>query len=226
MEIQIFSTDYLAVVIQKAIGSGVPAAYFSYFLLLPFLTSLIAASRHLLGLTTYGTFLPAIISIAWAQMGIQVGGAFFVFLFIWAWLGREVIKKLLVKRFKIHYLPRIAILLLFISLGVLTLGLIPNLSWVLSAVGIFPFLILIVIVHNLIEVQISLAPKKERQMLLEVFIFSLVGYFLLTWPALHQFVINNPTLTVVVVLVFNIIVGRYVGFRLLEYQRFRSLIKK
>jgi len=222
-----FLSGFLKEAIQKAVAAGVPPDFFSYLLILPLLTTLVASARHLLGLTTYGTFLPAIISVIWAETGFEFGLVIFIVLIIWAKVARWVVQKSMIKSFKVNYLPRMAIFLLFISLGIFGLGLWPASLGLFKEKGlIFPLLILVLIIHNLIETQISLSKKEAQTLIWETGAFALAGYLLLNWPFLGKFVLQHPGLTILIILAFNIYVGRYVGFRLLEYYRFKSIIKK
>lgn len=217
---------YLAASINSAITSGVPVQYFAYLLILPFLASVIAASRHLFGLATYGTFLPIVLALVWVELGLGWGAILTVFLLLWSWLSSFVSKKILVGRFRIHYLPRMSILLMLIGLGVLFLGVLPGWMIFTTQEGIvFPLLILVVMTQNMVEAQISLSKKESRAMLWQTVIFSLMGYLLFSWRFLAEFVIAFPGLTLGLVFLLNVLVGRYVGFRFLEYRKFQAIHK-
>ncbi|MCJ7827750.1 hypothetical protein MUP65_01215 [Patescibacteria group bacterium] len=218
---------YLAQAMARVVELGVPESFFAYLLVLPFLASVIGVARHLFGLATYGTFLPIIISLLWLEMGLDWGIIVTVFLLLWSWLARYFQRKVLIGRFRVNYLPRMAILLMLIGLGVLLLGIIPSWSIFTAKEGIaLPLVILIVVIQNMIETQISLPKKESQEMLVETLLFALVGFLFFSWPALHSLVIRFPAFTLLFTLGFNFFVGRYVGFRFLEYRRFRSIIKK
>jgi len=220
-------TAFLKDAIQAAIESGMPAQYFSYLLILPLFIALIAAARHLLGLTTYGILVPAIIALIWVQIGLWPGIVFFSFLFLWSGIGRFISKKTMVAKFRINYLPRMAILLLFISLAIFALGLVSvfrlNLNY---KEAIFPLLALVLVVQDLIETEITLSKKESQALVLETILLAFIGYFLFSWPLLQEFALLHPGLLIVLTLVFSIGVGRYTGFRLLERYRFKSIVEK
>jgi len=222
----LFSEGFLKIMIGKAILEGIPSSYLAYFLLLPVLASLVAATRHLLGIMTYGTFIPALLAIIWLELGLVRGGFFFAILFFWAWLVRSITKKTLIKRVKVNYLPRMAILLLFVSVGllffVLSFSFLPN-EWG----KMIPFLlILLLIIQNIIDIQTSLSKKETRAMFWETIFFALFGYFLLGSSILQNLVLSYPGWTVILIFSFNIYVGRFIGFRFLEHFRFKSIIEK
>lgn len=223
----IFFNPFLRELIQKTVDGGIPAEFFSVLLVLPFLTTIIALSRHLLGLTTYGVFLPAMISAVWLATGLEAGLLISGLLLVWTWLAYWLTRKVLVGALRISYLPRMSVLLAIICWGVLLLELFEPLgSFFKLQANFFPFLALIVIVQNLVETQISLSKKEGREMMRETAVFAILGYFILSWQWLQRLVLFYPGWSVVVLLAVNLYIGRYVGFRLLEYQRFHSLVEK
>jgi hypothetical protein len=218
---------FLREAFSRVIEAGVPVSYLAYLLLLPLLVSLVAAARHLLGVSTHGAFIPMIISLVWLRVGLVEGALVAIFLFFWGRLARTLIKKTMIRRFRIDYLPRMAILLLFITAGFLLLVLVGGFHWLLALEeDVFAWLILILIIHNLHEAQMTLSRKESRGLVLETLIFALAGYGLLSWAALQDLVLAYPILSLLFAFLFNIFVGRYTGFRLLEYRRFRPILKR
>jgi len=57
----------------------------------------------------------------------------------------------------------------------------------------------------------------------ETLILALVSYVFLTSETLRAFALLYPELLLFGVLVFDFIVGKYIGLRLIEYFRFRRL---
>jgi len=208
-------TNFLKYAIRHALSAGVTANTLVLLLLLPLVASLIAAARHFLGIAGFGIFTPAMISVAFLATGITSGLTLFLVILLMATIAR-----LLLKKFKVHYLPRMAILLWFICLGIfLAIIAFPNVS-------IFPILFMILLVENFIEVQTGRSIKEAVGMTAETLLIALFGYFLMNWRQLQVFVLLNPEISVLSVLLFNVIIGRYAGFRLLEYQRFKAVIRK
>jgi hypothetical protein len=223
----LLSGSFLREAISRAIGTGIPASYFAYLLILPLLASLIAAARHLLGLTVHGTFMPAMVSLAWLVLGLEKGIILSVFLYFGARLSRQLIKKTMISRFRIDYLPRMALLLLMITFGGLVLVLWGGFGWFFASEGRWlSLLVLFLITHNLMEAQMTLSKKESRALVIESAIFALLGFILLSWSFLHLLVLSYPGWALLLILVFNVIVGRYSGFRFLEYRRFRSIVEK
>lgn len=85
---------------------------------------------------------------------------------------------------------------------------------------------MILLVENFIEVQAGRSMREAVGMTIETLLIALSGFFLLNWRLLQTFVLLNPEVAVFGVFIFNLIVGRYTGFRLFEYQRFRAVARR
>lgn len=128
---------------------------------------------------------------------------------------------------KIQYLPRMALLLWFVSLGVfaiLFLSPFLNLNTIIT-LSIFPILILILLTESFIEIQIGKSMREAVNMTLETLIIALICSFVLQLDFLQKFVLINPEIMVLGVAILDIFMGKYTGLRLLEYKRFKRLIR-
>lgn len=214
--------NFLQHLILRAVKQGVPANTIVLVLLLPLVAALIASARHIIGLRGFGIFTPAMISVAFLATGIVAGLLLFGTILIMATFSRIILRKL-----RLQYLPRMALLLWFICLGVLAIIAIsplisqPN----LTAVTIFPILIMILLAENFIEVQSGGNMREAIRVTTETILIALVCYFVMSLEDLQRFVLLKPELTVLGVGIFNLFVGKYVGLRLMEYWRFRQIIK-
>jgi len=108
--------NFLKYAIRGAVQAGVPANTIALLLLLPAATALIAASRHLIGLRGFGIFLPAALSVSFVAIGPLLGIVVFLVIILFSALFRLIIRKL---KLRLQYLPRMALLLWFVVIGVL-----------------------------------------------------------------------------------------------------------
>lgn len=222
----IIGGNFFKTALYQLINAGMPANYLAYLFLLPLLVSLISTGRHIIGLTTPGSFLPSIFALIWLELGLVNGLLLAVFLFLWAHLLRFIIRKTMIKKFRIDYMPRMAILLLSITAGILFLILFVNVGEFFKIKeNFFPLLVLIVMIQNLIEAEMTLSEKEAQVLVLETTVFAIIGYFVLSWPTLQLLVLTHPGWSLLAILLLNIFVGRYTGFRLLEYRRFKPIVK-
>lgn len=213
-------TNFLQHAIRYAVSQGVPANTIVLVLLFPLIALIVAAARHLIGLRGFGIYIPVVLSVAFVATGVVTGiGLFLVILTI----GTYGMK--LIKRLRMQYLPRMALLLWLVSLGVLaTLFLAPLLGISgLLTINIFPILILMLLAENFHEVQMGKSKREATELTIETLILALISAMLLSLDFVQRFALLNPELLVLGVAGTNILVGKYVGLRLTEYLKFRKL---
>jgi hypothetical protein len=209
--------------IRGAVDAGVPANTIVLLLLLPGIAAFIAAARHLVGLRGFGIFLPAALSVAFLAVGPIVGiGLFLVIVFI-STGTRMILRRLKVK---LQYLPRMAFLLYFVVLGVLlVLFAAPIIRQPdFANVSIFPVLFLVLLAEDFSRVQLGKSAKIAINLTTETLILALLSYIFLILKPVQKFVLLNPEGYILLVAAFDILMGRYVGLRFLEFWRFRKLI--
>lgn len=209
--------------IRNAIAAGVPANTVVLLLLMPLVTALIAAARHFVGLRGFGIFLPAALSVVFLAIGPLLGIGLFLIIVAVSTIARILIRK---SKIKLQYLPRMALILWVVILGVL--GLLFTAPYIklegLANVSIFPVLILTLLAEDFTKVQLGKSVRTAINVTTETLILSLVSYIFLTLEPIQAFALLNPELLLIGVFIFNILVGKYVGLRFLEFWRFRKLI--
>jgi hypothetical protein len=99
--------------IRNSIDRGLPANIIVLLLLFPLVASVIAASRHVVGMTGFGIYIPAVLAVAFVSTGILTGVITFI-----AVLGAAIFTQV-VRRIRMPYLPRTAMLLWGVSVFIL-----------------------------------------------------------------------------------------------------------
>lgn len=216
-------TNLLQQAIRNAISQGVPANVIVLVLLFPLVSSFIAASRHIIGLRGFGIYIPAVLSVALVSTGIIEGIALFLAIILVALPAKKFLAK-----FKLPYLPRTAILLWFVSLAILAVQLLaPFLNMVkLMTVNIFPILILVLLAENFLDAQSRTKPADAIALTIETLSLAFLSGLLLKWETLQKFALLRPELLIIFSLAVNLLVGKFVGLRVSEYFRFRSLMEE
>jgi len=216
------TTNFLKYAIRKAVSQNIPPNTIVLIFLLPVIATLITVFRYVVGSVGFGVFTPVMISVALIATGLGTGLVLFLVVLLIANLARLVLKKI-----RVHFLPRMSLLLWLICLGVFVLLFLgPQLGFESVAdISIFPILIVILLIENFIEVLIGKSRREAWQMTWQTLLVAVLGYFLLNWQSLQSFVLLNPELVLFLVLLVNILIGRYSGLRLLEHKRFRSFVK-
>ncbi len=209
--------------IRNAVAAGVPANTIVLLLLLPFVAAIIAAARHVVGIRGFGIFLPAALSVTFVATGPVVGIGLFLVIITIATIVRFSLRKL---KIKLQYLPRMALILWFVSLGVLgILFTAPIIKYPdLLNVSIFAILILTLLVEDFIRVQLGKSIKTAISLTTETLFLSLFSYLFLTLKPVQAFVLLNPEASLLGIGIFDLILAKYAGLRFMEIWRFRKLI--
>ena len=211
--------------IRGAVSAGVPANTIVLLLLLPVVATIIAASRHVVGIRGFGIFLPAALSVVFVATGPVVGIGLFLVIIASSLLIRMVLRKFTIK---LQYLPRMALILLFVVVGVLSILFAAPLinQPALANVSIFPVLVLVLLSEDFTKVHLGKSAKTAINLTTETLILALVSYIFLTSTMMQEFALLNPEILLLSVVLVDFLLGKYVGLRLAEMWRFRRLIAK
>jgi len=209
--------------IKNAVNSGVPANTIVLLLLLPIVATVIAATRTIIGIRGFGIFLPAALSITFVAIGPILGILLFTAIVIISTTVRIVTRKL---KLKLQYLPRMALILWFVSFGILgILFSAPRLQYgALLNVSIFPVLVLTLLVEDFTKIQLGKSFKTAMTLTTQTLILALISYVFLTYAPFQKLVLLNPEIAMVTTFAIDIVLGKYLGLRVMEYYRFRKLI--
>lgn len=187
--------------------------------LIPIGALVIAFSHQIIGLKTFGTFTPILISLAFRQTGIFVRIPLFVLVVVIGLVFRGYLNKL-----QLLIVPRLAAIL---TATVLVMGalaiLLENLNINLGlSVSLFPIVILAMTIERAAMMWEESGAKDTIIAGIGTIIAALVGYFCMINPYVEHWAFVFPEL-LLIVLAINIMVGRYNGYKLIEYFRFLSL---
>lgn len=203
------------------IDNNVPQETIVLLLMLPIIATFIVATRQIIGIKAFGIYTPLIITFAFFDTGLKYGLAVFITILVVGTLARY-----LVSRFSLLYLPRMGIVLTVTAMTILALLLEGSMSkrTVFINSSIFAILIMITLTEKFIAAQIEKGLKTAIVLSVETMIISIVGYYILQWPWLQSFVFTYPSI-ILLTLIINIFLGRWRGLRLMEYFRFKELLK-
>lgn len=209
--------------IKNSVDSGVPANTIVLLLLLPIVATVIAATRQIIGIRGFGIFLPAALSVTFVAIGPILGILLFVAIVTISTIVRLLTRKL---KLKLQYLPRMALILWFVSFGILgILFASPMISYTpLLNVSIFPVLVLTLLVEDFTRIQLGKSFKTAIGLTYQTLILSLISYLFLTYQPFQSLVLLNPEIALLTTFIVDILLGKYLGLRFMEYYRFRKLI--
>jgi len=205
-----------------AVANGIPLDTLVLVLILPIIVTVIAFFRQVIGIKAFGIYTPAIITFAFlATNQIKYGITIFVTVIVVGTITRYLLKKA-----RLLYLPRVAIMITIVGFSILFLlfiGGIYNRTG-LASVSIFPILIMITLVEKFIAVQIEKGNRAAVILSLETLLISVIGYYIASWHFLISAILVYPWISLLTIPV-NIFLGKWTGLRFSEYFRFRQIIK-
>lgn len=206
------------------IEQGVPEQTVLLLLMLPLVATLVAFFRQVIGIKAFGIYTPSIITfalLAFDPNGIKYGIAIFISVIL---VG--MVTRLALKRFRLLYLPRVAITLSIVSLAILIVLVIGGIykRTGLASVSIFPLLIMITLAEKFIATQIEKGSRTAFILAVETLVISVIGYFLVSWDTLTNLILTYPWF-VLFTFVINFSLGKWTGLRITEYLRFRKIAR-
>jgi PKD repeat protein len=212
-------TNFLSYSVNYLINQGVDRENIVLILLIPVVATIIVFTRQVIGLDTFGIYIPTLITLTIFSTGIKYGLFIFAVLFFSATLLR-----LIIKQFKLLYLPRMALVLSLTAFIILTLFVVGGLTdrTGIIELSIFPILILIILIEKFITVQIEKGFVKSLKPSIGTILVSIGCYYIVSWEALRTIIIAYPE-AILLTLVINLLLGRWAGLRLSEYIRFRQV---
>ncbi len=213
--------NFVSKVVQYMLENGFPDTIM-LILLFPIIATIIAFSRQVIGITTFGVYTPSMVTLSFIVMSLKFGLIIFFIILIAGSLIRLTISK-----FRLLYTPKVAIILTgasFVILMSMSAGTYYKIADI-TALTIFPMIIMITLSEKFMSTQSGKGFVSAIVSTLETLIVSLVCYFIVTLDIVQTFVLGNPGWMFLIVIIINILLGRYTGLRLSEYARFREVFK-
>ena len=191
---------------------------FRILLLVPIGALIIAILRNIVGLPTFGIFMPLLIALAFRSTGTLYGIAIFSGVLLIGYVMRSFLDRL-----HLLLVPRLSVILTLVIACFTVLALVGNKLGVreMMAVGLIPFVILTMTIERFF---IIIEESGGREALLTAagsVAVAVIAYRIISWEPLQLTFFVYPEL-ILTVAALQILVGRYTGYRLSELYRFRS----
>lgn len=212
------SISYL---VNFMITKGIPSNTIVLLLMLPVIATLIAFLKQVVGITTFGLYTPSIITLSFLALGLKFGLIILVIIIL-----SGAVVRLALDRFRLLHIPRIAIILTITSLILLLLlafGTYLNISQIAS-IAVFPMLIMTTLAEKFVSVQSGKGLYSALLLMVETTVVSLICYWVVELQYLQNLILAYPEIILLLILV-NYVLGRWTGLRVMEYVRFREIMK-
>ena len=190
-------------------------------LLLPLGALLISFFRQVIGVQTIGTFMPVLIGLAFRETGLLYGILFFFSIISLGLIARAYITKLY-----LLMVPRLSAVLSVIVVFIVLMMLLAksqNFSLGIS-VALFPVVIITMFIERLSTILDEKKPKDAFYGFIGSMALATIIYLcILNDYVMHWMFIFPETLFVVIA--WCLMLGRYNGYKLTEYWRFKQMKK-
>lgn len=200
--------------------AGISLHILKILLMIPIGALVATFFRNVVGVRTYGTFLPALVAAAAQETGVFWGllGFSGVILFV------AVIRAVL-ERFDLLHTPKLSAMLAIVVALLLTIAGIGARAGVLNLayLTLFPIAIITLTTERFSLLLEEDGPRLAFAVLLQTLAVTAVCYAFQSSLFLQTIILTFPELLAVLV-ALNLWLGRWMGLRVIELWRFRSLI--
>jgi hypothetical protein len=194
-------------------------AVYSVLLAVPVGALIVVLLRNVIGVQTFGTFMPVLIALAFRETRLLAGVLLFSLM---VFVGLSF--RFYLERLRLLLVPRLAsvlciVVLLMVAVSLLShrLGFETGLS-----VGLFPMVILTMTIERMSIVWEERGPADAIRQGMGSLLVAAICYLVMGIAAVEHLLFVFPEL-LLLVLAATLLLGRYTGYRLSELARFREL---
>jgi hypothetical protein len=195
---------------------------FRVLLLVPVGVFMLVLMRNVVGVKTFGTFMPVLIALAFRETNLLTGILLFTFIVS---LGLAV--RFYLDRLQLLLVPRLAAVLIVVIIMMLMMSVVGNQLGIESglSVALFPMVIITMTIERMSIVWEERGPAEAVQQGLGSLLTAALAFGAMSLPLVVHLFTTFPEL-LLVLLAVTLLLGRYSGYRLLELRRFRALVRE
>jgi hypothetical protein len=216
---QIRPWNLMSSLVNYMLTHGVSSQIVILLLLLPVIAMIIAFLKQVIGITTFGLYTPSVVALSFLALGWQIGLFFILFILITGYLTRE-----LLKRWRLLYIPRVAIVLTVVSITLLILlGIGASLDITFGRDTIFILLIMSTLAESFLTLKAEEGFIGATIGIGETILAALICVLIVSRPFLQSFLLAYPEV-ILLTIVVDAALGKWTGLRLVEYFRFKEVL--
>ncbi len=178
--------------------------------------------RNLIGIKTFGTFMPVLVALAFRETRLIAGIVLFVTV-----VGLGLLVRFYLERLRLLLVPRLTAVLILVVVLMAGVSIVSNRLGIEVglSIALFPMVILAMTIERIsIAWEERGAGKAMREAFGTLLVASL-AYIVMSWDPLEHFVFVFPEVLLLLFAV-TLVLGRYSGYRLNELFRFRNLARE
>lgn len=199
--------------------SQIPIRPLQLLLLLPLGALIVAISKNVIGLKTYGVFLPALIAFALIEMGLATGLIFFSLVIVLISLVNYPLEK-----WGLLQTPKIVVMLTAVVIYCLSaMSIFIETGWTTpSSALLFPIIILTITAERFARKIEEDSVKEALNIYGQTLVVTLGCFVILDSMFIRDIMITFPEL-LISLSGCSILLGKWIGLRLTEYSRFNGV---
>jgi hypothetical protein len=189
-----------------------------FLLLLPIAALLVCIFRNVIGLASFGTFAPALVGLAFRDLGGVPGILVFLSIVLVGWLMRR-----LMDYYHLLQVPRMAFMLSLVVIVLITSIVAANFQEFPATryIPVFPMVILTGMIERFWTLECEDGTVSSFRTLLGTLVIAGTISLVLSAHAVVQQMLRFPE-TLGLIMATQLLIGRYKGYRLSELFRFRE----
>ncbi len=194
---------------------------FRLLFVLPLGILLLVILRNVIGIKTFGTFLPVLVALSFRETGLAWGLALFAVVFV---CGLSI--RTYMDRLKLLIVPRMAIVA---TVVIITMAAVSIISFRLGiergmSVSLFPIVILTMAIERMSIVLDESGTKEALTQAAGTVLAAVLAFAVMNIAFMEHFLFVFPE-SLLVLIAGMVLLGRYSGYRLSELIRFRVLAR-
>lgn len=220
----------MSTIVEFMLNKGVDESVIILLLTIPIIATIVSITRHFIGMKSFGIFTPILLSLAYATISDDLktsliyGLAITAGVVLTSYISQYVIDVNKSKIFRMHYLPKLGIMMTIVSIFFFLMILLATSLDKSFAHNIDPFPLILIIALG--ESFITKSFKKGFQagigITVETVLLAIMGFLLIELKPLQDFLLQHPEI-VLLTIPINFLVGKYAGLRLRELIRFSDI---
>lgn len=213
--------NFISYLVNFMIAKGIPSNTIVLLLMLPVIATIIAFLKQVVGITTFGLYTPAIITLSFLALGLKFGLSILIIIIL-----TGAVLRIALEHVRLLHIPKVAIIFTISTLIILLMlafGTYVGISQ-LASIAVFPMLIMTTLAEKFVSAQSGKGVYAAILLMLETTFVSLICYWVVEWQYLQNLMLSYPEIILLLILI-NLGLGRWTGLRFFEYVRFREVMK-
>lgn len=197
-------------------------AVYQVLLMIPVGAFIMLLLRNLVGVKTYGTFMPILIALAFRETRLLAGVVLFALV-----IGAGLLVRFYMERLRLLLVPRLTAVLLVVVLLMAGVSVLSNRLGIEVglSVALFPMVIMTMTIERISVTWDERGGGQAMREAIGTLMVAAIAHLVMSWGPIEHVVFVFPEV-LLLLLALTLVLGRYSGYRLSELFRFRNLARE